>query len=111
MNKIKKANFSKVFVLNKKKKKKKIDGTTIFVFLIVFALVAFGCLMVYSASFYTAVVRYGNEYFFLFKQLLGVGLGIFAMIFFTFFDYHLLKKFRYIILAVCVVLLILVFVP
>lgn len=111
MNKIKKVNFSKVFVLNKKNDAKKIDGTTIFVFLIVFALVAFGCLMVYSASFYTASVRYGNEYFFLFKQLLGVGLGIFAMIFFTFFDYHLLKKFRYIILAVCVVLLILVFVP
>ena len=111
MDKIKKVNFSKVFVLNKKNDAKKIDGTTIFVFLIVFALVAFGCLMVYSASFYTAVVRYGNEYFFLFKQLLGVGLGIFAMIFFTFFDYHLLKKFRYIILAVCVVLLILVFVP
>lgn len=111
MNKIKKVNFSKVFVLNKKNDAKKFDGTTIFVFLIVFALVAFGCLMVYSASFYTAVVRYGNEYFFLFKQLLGVGLGIFAMIFFTFFDYHLLKKFRYIILAVCVVLLILVFVP
>ncbi len=111
MNKIKKVNFSKVFVLNKKNDTKKFDGTTIFVFLIVFALVAFGCLMVYSASFYTAVVRYGNEYFFLFKQLLGVGLGIFAMIFFTFFDYHLLKKFRYIILAVCVVLLILVFVP
>lgn len=111
MNKIKKVNFSKVFVLNKKNDTKKFDGTTIFVFLIVFALVAFGCLMVYSASFYTASVRYGNEYFFLFKQLLGVGLGIFAMIFFTFFDYHLLKKFRYIILAVCVVLLILVFVP
>lgn len=111
MNKIKKVNFSKVFVLNKKNDAKKIDGTTIFVFLIVFALVAFGCLMVYSASFYTASVRYGNEYFFLFKQLLGVGLGIFAMIFFTFFDYHLLKRFRYIILAVCVVLLILVFVP
>lgn len=111
MNKIKKVNFSKVFVLNKKNDAKKFDGTTIFVFLIVFALVAFGCLMVYSASFYTADVRYGNEYFFLFKQLLGVGLGIFAMIFFTFFDYHLLKKFRYIILAVCVVLLILVFVP
>ena len=104
-------NFSKVFVLNKKNDAKKFDGTTIFVFLIVFALVAFGCLMVYSPSFYTASVRYGNEYFFLFKQLLGVGLGIFAMIFFTFFDYHLLKKFRYIILAVCVVLLILVFVP
>ena len=90
---------------------KKIDKTIVSVFVFVLFLVAFGCLMVYSASFYSASVRFDNEYFFLFKQLLGVVLGIFAMIFFTFFDYHLLKKFRYIILAVSVVLLILVFVP
>ena len=100
---------------NKKVKKiqvaKKIDKTLVSVFVLVLFLVAFGCLMVYSASFYSASVRFDNEYFFLFKQLLGVVLGIFAMIFFTFFDYHLLKKFRYIILAVSVVLLILVFVP
>ena len=100
---------------NKKVKKfqivKKIDRTLMSVFVLVLFLVAFGCLMVYSASFYSASVRFDNEYFFLFKQLLGVVLGIFAMIFFTFFDYHLLKKFRYIILAVSVVLLILVFVP
>ena len=100
---------------NKKVKKiqvaKKIDKTLVSVLVLVLFLVAFGCLMVYSASFYSASVRFDNEYFFLFKQLLGVALGIFAMIFFTFFDYHLLKKFRYIILAVSVVLLILVFVP
>ena len=90
---------------------KKIDKTIVSVFVLVLFLVAFGCLMVYSASFYSASVRFDNEYFFLFNQLLGVVLGIFAMIFFTFFDYHLLKKFRYIILAVSVVLLILVFVP
>lgn len=100
---------------NKKVKKiqvaKKIDKTLVSVFVLVLFLVAFGCLMVYSASFYSASIRFDNKYFFLFKQLLGVALGIFAMIFFTFFDYHLLKKFRYIILAVSVVLLILVFVP
>ena len=76
-----------------------------------FALVIFGCIMVYSASFYSAEIRYGNEYFFLLKQLLGVALGIFAFIFFAYFDYHLLKKFQYVVLAVCVVLLVLVFVP
>lgn len=90
---------------------KKIDKTIVSVFVLVLFLVAFGCLMVYSASFYSASIRFDNEYFFLFKQLLGVALGVFAMIFFTFFDYHLLKKFRYIVLAVSVVLLILVFVP
>lgn len=97
--------------INKIQVAKKIDKTLVSVFVLVLFLVAFGCLMVYSASFYSASVRFDNEYFFLFKQLLGVALGIFAMIFFTFFDYHLLKKFRYIILAVSVVLLILVFVP
>lgn len=97
--------------INKIQVAKKIDKTLVSVFVLVLFLVAFGCLMVYSASFYSASIRFDNEYFFLFKQLLGVALGIFAMIFFTFFDYHLLKKFRYIILAVSVVLLILVFVP
>lgn len=111
MNKIKKAKILNVFFIKSDKKTQKFDKTIFFVYFLTFSLVAFGCLMVYSASYYTAGVRYGNEYFFLFKQLLGVALGIFAMIFFTFFDYHILKKFRYIILAVCVVLLILVFVP
>ena len=98
----------KFFILSKKRK---FDKTTFFVTFLMFALVIFGCIMVYSASFYSAGNRYGNEYFFLFKQLLGVVLGIFAFIFFAFFDYHLLKKFRYAVLAVCVVLLVLVFVP
>ena len=83
----------------------------IFVILIVFALVGFGCLMVYSASCYSAEYRYGNEFFFLFKQLFGVALGVFALVSFALIDYHILKKFRYVVLAVSVVLLILVFVP
>ncbi len=81
------------------------------VIILVLALAGFGCLMVYSASYYSASYRYGNEYFFLFKQLLGVVLGIFALFFFAFVDYHILKKFRYWVLAGSVVLLILVFVP
>lgn len=111
MNKIKKLKILNAFSIKSGKKTQKFDKTIFFVYFLTFSLVAFGCLMVYSASYYTAGVRYGNEYFFLLKQLLGVVLGIFAMIFFTFFDYHILKKFRYIILAVCIVLLILVFVP
>ena len=78
---------------------------------LVLFLVAFGCLMVYSASCYSAEHKYGNEYFFLFKQIFGVVLGLFAMFFFAFFDYHLLKKFKYWILGASVILLVLVFVP
>ncbi len=89
----------------------KLSKREIVVIFLTLFLVGFGCLMVYCASCYSAKYRYGNEYFFLFKQLFGVVLGIFAMVFFAFIDYHLLKKFRYVILAVCVVLLLLVFVP
>ena len=78
----------KLFIVSKKKK---FDKITFFVTFLMFALVIFGCIMVYSASFYSAEIRYGNEYFFLLKQLLGVALGIFAFIFFAYFDYHLLK--------------------
>ena len=78
---------------------------------IVVLLASFGCLMVYSASFYSAEYHYGNKYFFLFKQIMGVVLGIFAMIFFTFFDYHYLKKLKWWIIAFTLVLLALVFVP
>lgn len=78
---------------------------------IVLALVCFGCLMVYSASFYSANYHYGNKYFFLIKQILGVVMGICAMIFFIFFDYHLLAKLKWWIVGVTFVLLSLVFIP
>lgn len=81
------------------------------VILSVLFLVGFGCVMVYSASSYSAEYRYGNQYFFLFKQLFGVVLGLFAMFFFIFVDYHLLKKFRWWILGITCLLLVLVFVP
>lgn len=74
-------------------------------------LVSFGCVMVYSASCYSAEYRYGNQYFFLFKQLFGLVLGLFGMFFFMFVDYHILKKFKWWILGVTCLLLLLVFVP
>lgn len=75
------------------------------------ALVLFGVLMVYSASSYNAEVNYGNKFFYMFKQLLGAVLGIMAMIAFTFINYRVLGKLKYVILAVSVVLLVLVFIP
>ena len=106
-----KAKTEKVRFFNSKKILKFFNRQEILVVLLVLFLVGFGCLMVYSASSYSAAYRYGNEYFFLFKQLFGVILGVFALFFFAFFDYHLLKKFKYWILVVSVILLVLVFVP
>ena len=91
--------------------KSKCNKNIFVIILLVLALTGFGCLMVYSASFYSAQYHYGNQYFFLFKQILGVVLGIIAMIFFSFVDYHLLKKYKYWIVGVTIVLLVLVFVP
>ncbi len=89
----------------------KFSRREIYVILLVLFLVGFGCVMVYSASSYSAEYRYGNEFFFLFKQLFGVVLGAAAMLFFAFVDYHVLKKLRYWILALTCILLGLVFVP
>ncbi|MGN1200745.1 MAG: putative lipid II flippase FtsW [Candidatus Caccovivens sp.] len=94
-----------------KVRKFQLDKQSVIVVLLVLFLVTFGCIFVYSASSYSAQYRYGNEYFFLLKQLFGVVLGIFGMLFFAFFDYHLLKKFRWWVLGASVILLILVFVP
>ena len=92
-------------------KKLSLNKNLIAIVCIVLALTSFGCLMVYSASFYSAQHHYGNRYFFLIKQVMGVLMGICAMIFFTFFDYHELKKYKWWIVGVSIVLLILVFIP
>ncbi len=90
---------------------KKFDKITFFVCILVIFLAIFGCLMVFSASSYTAKIRYNNEYFFMYKQIFGVVLGVVAMTFFAFFDYHILKKLRYVVLIISIVLLVLVFIP
>lgn len=77
----------------------------------VVGLMAFGVLMVYSASSYNARVNYGNEYYYMFKQLIGVVLGLIAMTACALADYHVLRKLRYVILAVSFVMLVAVFIP
>lgn len=74
-------------------------------------LVLFGIIMVYSASSYNAKVNYGNEYYYMYKQIIGAILGFSAMFVLSVIDYHILIKFRYVILGISYVLLILVFIP
>lgn len=91
--------------------KLKFHRSAIIIALLTIFLASFGCVMVYSASFYSAHHHYGNQYFFLFKQLLGVVMGISGMITFSFIDYHLLAKFKWWIVGITLVLLCLVFIP
>lgn len=92
-------------------KSKKKHGVDAVLTVAVIGLLAFGCVMVHSAGSYQAKVYYNNEYYYLFKQILGVVLGLFAMFALSFFDYRKLIKLRFIIYAVSIILLILVFVP
>lgn len=71
----------------------------------------FGCLMIYSASSYTAEVMYSDSMYFVKKQIIGVVLGIAAMIGMCFVPYRKLAKFKYAAVVIAVILLALVFVP
>lgn len=92
----------------KKEKKWRIDFLLLFSIIL---LVAFGVLMVYSASFYSSQLTYGDSMFFMKKQLVGAIIGLASMIILYFIDYRFLKKLKWISLIVSLVLLLLVFVP
>lgn len=77
----------------------------------VFAMVLFGCVMIYSASCYVGRVQYGDEFFFVKKQLLGVVFGTAAFVAVQFVQPEKLIKLKYPAVAVAVVTLVLVFVP
>ena len=91
--------------------KLKCHKSTIIIVALVLGLASFGCIMVYSSSFYSAQHHYGNQYFFLFKQIMGVVMGIAGMTFFAFFDYHRLAKLKWWIVGGTAILLVLVFIP
>ena len=78
---------------------------------LVLLLSAFGVVMVYSASCYTAETQYGEAFYFMKKQLIGLILGAAAMSAAAFFPYRKLKKLKWPALILSLVLLALVFVP
>ena len=78
---------------------------------IVLALCVFGCVMVYSASYYNAFNIYNNQYHFLTKQIIGVILGAIAMYLTYKLDYHIFPKISKYILLLSFLFLVLVFIP
>jgi cell division protein FtsW len=83
-----------------------------YLLLIAVAMLAIiGTLFIYSASNYSANATYGDPFYFVKKQAIGVALGIAAMAFTGLFDYKKLKKFTLPVAIVSFVLLILVFIP
>lgn len=77
----------------------------------IFLMVGFGCLMIYSASSYVGKVQYGDELYFVKKQLIGVAGGIVAFVGVQFIKYEKLAKLKIPAVIIAVILLALVFVP
>lgn len=76
-----------------------------FLFLII-VLLAFGLVMLLSASTPSANTKIGDSYYFFIRQLCGVGAGALGMIFFAMVDYHKYKKYINVFFLTGVILLI-----
>ena len=74
-------------------------------------LAVIGTVFIYSASNYSANATYGDAFYFVKKQAIGILLGVAAMIFTAFYDYGKLKKFTVVTAVISFILLALVFVP
>ncbi len=96
--------------LEKSRRKSKGD---ISILILTAVLAAFGVVAIYSASRYVAKTQYGDEWYFVKKQLLGFVLGGAAMLACGRLNYRRLqgKSARYIALILPIILLALVFVP
>ena len=71
----------------------------------------FGCVMVYSASKYSASVNYGDPFFYLKKQIVGVIIGLIGLIICLFVNHKIYKKVYWIFYIVGLIFLALVFIP
>ena len=70
-----------------------------------------GTVFIYSASNYSAKATFGDSMYFVKKQIIGIALGIVAMIFASLYDYNKLSKWNISFAITTIVLLILVFIP
>lgn len=74
-------------------------------------LVIFGVIMVFSASYYSALSDYGDPYYFLKREVVYAGIGVVIMLAVASMDYHWYKNLSWMFFGTSVVLLMLVFTP
>lgn len=92
---------------------KKQSKGDVWILIVCVLLAGFGVVAVYSASSYNAKVQYGDPFYFMKKQLLGLGIGLPMMLMAGRVNVERLrgKRIRWVCLIVPVLLLALVFVP
>lgn len=74
-------------------------------------LAVVGTVFIYSASNYSASATYSDAFYFVKKQVIGIMLGLVAMIFTANINYDKLKKINIPVLILTIILLVLVFIP
>jgi cell division protein FtsW len=79
--------------------------------LAIVALLAFGLIMVYSASVVTAYTTFRNQYYYLTKQVVAAAIGLGAMVIMARLDYHVLRSVSLLGLLASVGLLVAVLLP
>lgn len=92
-------------------KKGEAGGIDLVFLILVLCLLTFGLIMLASASYVSALNRYGDSYHYIKRQLIFALMGVAVMLVIPRFDYHVLRRVSLIFLAVTVVLLILVLIP
>ena len=90
------------------KRKVRIQSADYTIIALTCALVIFGVIMVFSASYYWSIDKVGNPYNFLIKDLFWAGTGFLIMLGTTLLDYHVYKRFAPTLLGVAFVLLVMV---
>lgn len=92
----------------RKKEEHYFDYSLLFIILF---LVAFGLIMIYSASAYDAAGQMNNEAYYLIHQGGAAALGIVVMIFVSWIPYHFWERFAVLAYVVSIVLILLVLTP
>lgn len=93
------------------KKKLKIKSGDFVLTFLVLGLVIFGVIMVFSASYYSAISEYGDPYYYLKRDIVWAIGGMILMIITTFFNYKVYRSLAPVIMAVSALLLLLLFTP
>lgn len=96
---------------NKKMKKNLKRENISSLFLLPIVLTTIGLFFIFEASSISAFRKFHDSFYYLKLQLIWFILGIFVMVFLSFFDYHHLYYFSFPALLVTIVFLILVLIP
>ena len=88
---------------------KSLGDLTLLIAVVILSIV--GTIFIYSASNYSAKATYNDSFYFVKKQIIGILLGIVAMVFTSNYPYDKLRKFNVIISVISFISLMLVFVP